>query len=313
MVDKEKRNNIKKKIAAGGGVGLGIGLTRETLKEKSTTKSLSRVKNSIGLEALKKKMKVGDIILESDPKRIYTSKLRFDEVVPLKGRISDKLGSKTVPLTFSDAIASSGGGNSSHLSIYIGDGEIIDFPVGKKSKMQFQSGKRLYVKRFAVNSAQGKKIAASAKAIGKTKFYKGAGNILGDFVRRNLFDAPRGTVKKIIDCGETTCSSFAAEAVEKGIGKKAIKGVRHGLADPTDILRSKRGKFVGKLNSGIKTTGREKFFGKLGKGVRSGKMALIGAGLVAGFLIGKAAYDYFTKTGKGKWITVKGRRVLIKD
>ncbi len=273
-------NKHKKAILGGASIGSTASFAIETAKEYRATKEVSKIKGSRGFKDFVKKLKVGDVILEADPKRIYT-----DPLIPEATRFGKRFKSSKV-VKFSDVIALSGGGKTSHVAIYAGKGKVRAFPTGNLEKYEFQAGKRYYAKRFAKTPKQGISIAAASRKIVEKegKYYKFFGDVIKDALRRNIADVPRTALKKFVDCGTTTCSSFAAESIERGTKIKAVRGVREGLVDPTDLFQSKRGKFVAKLNANIKKSASERIFGILGKQVRTLKLGLLGA------VVGSGAY-----------------------
>lgn len=340
---KEKVNLNDALKSAGVGAAL-IGNTGITIDYVREAKKFSEAKkvSKDNFSKFQRSLRPGDIILEADPEKELSEVLRvrdLDSNTKFNKSLVKVAGNAKV--TYSDLIQVGGGGNRyTHTAIYLGKGKVAEMSEGvsKISDIGWLRKKKASFISMRVNDSVeiGEKIASSAREIAsnKTYGYKKKSDLIKDaFVRNLTFSGGKFS-------GEITCTEFVNESVAGAKGKPLINKFN---VDPTDIFLAKDAK----VKSAYRYTAgnsRTKMLNFVGKNFRGGKFVIMGAGVGASSYLANYFYSKYKKenggkltssqegivkkidsrvsysaakaSGKfknGKWITIKGRRIFIKN
>lgn len=323
----EKNDDVN--IAAPATIGSiavgGSSVAKSYLDESLRERTVKEV-DSKRIDHFLKKLKKGDIILESDPKGTYSgSAFRGIQSEDVKKFLKDKtllnmneedakrIAKQLEKIKFKDAVQLGGGGSRyTHASIYLGDGKIAEM-VGRGAVLtdlkDSYKNKRFMSLRVTEDAKTQNAIAKTAKDLLKDDImYRGDKDLIKDVIKRNLFG-----VKNNYD-GFLTCTEFANESVQGGTKKSFINSFR---AVPSDFIDSKNLTVSGSYNFG-QATKKEQVLSFIGKNFKNGKFFLIGAGIGAATAIGLSLYNKHVKNKlydpkKGQWVTSHGRRIYIRN
>lgn len=297
----DKKENIGLKSSVAGSTLLGASATSiDYAKQLRTFKKAEKV-NSKRIDAFLRKLKPGDIIMESDPHNLYTGDV-FTGVSPqeIRSKIAAKTGlnigkvnSEAISkLKFNDVVQFGGGGSRyHHASVYLGNGKIADMAGSggriKLIKDEYKK-KRMISIRVTEDSKSANRIAKTARDIVKSNpIYRGNNGLVSDTLKRNL------TFIKSSPDGFITCTEFANEAVA-GASKSGKGYINKFSVDPTDMFNASSGNVKASYNLG-KATNHEKMLNFVGKNFRNGKFYIMGAGLGAATAVGFNAYQRLKK------------------
>ncbi len=291
-----RKRKTKYYSITGGTTAFGAAVGYDAYKEARETRRLSKKRDYKTLKSFQGKLKPGDVIFETYNTRAET----------LKGKLK-QLNPASIQKNFKTSIQTFGGGGKfHHAAVYLGKGKIAQStPYGSHvSSIKDFRGSQLAAKRFAKTPKAGIKIAAKARQLAKFKIpYTSYQDIVKGAAQRSFLPTQVSGFT-----GSTTCSGFVCTAIKESTGKRVNKFVASGISTPSDIFRSGRGKFVSRFRTGS-VKGLGTVSSKIGIGVKNLKFAALGAGAA---LLGAAAYNAFKKGSKGRWVTVRGRKIFIK-